>query len=64
MNYIFDDRFQMQSFVDGVGTPPADQYVAVDTTTYLLARDEDYENLFHTTADYVWSSPRIMLLDI
>ncbi len=24
-----------------------------DQTTYLLARDEDCENLFHSTADFV-----------
>lgn len=24
-----------------------------DTTTYLLARDEDCENTFHSTADFV-----------
>ncbi len=31
---------------------PSD-HIKVDTTTYLLARDEDCENAFHSTADFV-----------
>ena len=41
----------MATFQDSV-TPPT-QYKTVDTTTYLLARDEDCENAFHSTADFV-----------
>jgi len=42
---------QMRSFqsdVKDLGT-----YTTVDTTTYLLARDEDCENSFHSTADFM-----------
>jgi hypothetical protein len=42
---------QMRSFQSGVGNLKHDQ--SVETTTYLLARDEDCENSFHSTADFV-----------
>lgn len=40
------DTFQSDSKL------PSD-HIKVDTTTYLLARDEDCENAFHSTADFV-----------
>jgi hypothetical protein len=43
---------QMRTFVDG-HQPPKGAYKVVDTPTYLLARDEDCENAFHSTADFV-----------
>lgn len=46
-------RLQMESFVDGLSPPDPDSYSVVDTPTYLLARDEDCENLFHSMADHV-----------
>jgi len=41
----------MSSFQPGKKLPA--EYTSVDTTTYLLARDEDCENAFHSTADFV-----------
>ena len=34
-------------------TPPSSDYITQETTTFLLARDEDCENSFHSTADFV-----------
>jgi hypothetical protein len=42
---------QMNSFQPGAASLEHDS--VVDTTTYLLARDEDCENSFHSTADFV-----------
>lgn len=28
-------------------------YIEVNTTTYLLTRDEDFDNSFHTVADFM-----------
>lgn len=44
-------RGQMDSFTDS--TPPPAGVTVVDNPTYLLARDEDCENLFHSMADHV-----------
>jgi hypothetical protein len=37
------------------GTSGSGHDSAVETATYLLARDEDCENSFHSTADFVSS---------
>lgn len=42
---------QMRGFESGTSSLQAD--TVVPTTTYLLARDEDCENSFHSTADFV-----------
>lgn len=42
---------QMRGFEQGTSSLEAD--TVVPTTTYLLARDEDCENSFHSTADFV-----------
>lgn len=44
--------------------PPAAGYRTVDTPTYLLARDEDCENSFHSTADFVSSLRRHLCCDV
>ena len=47
---------QMASFLAGtteVGVLPSGSYETESTTTYLLARDEDCENSFHSTADFM-----------
>jgi len=44
---------QMQSFESDHQDPPANSYTTVTQSTYLLARDEDCENTFHSTADFV-----------
>ena len=41
---------QMSSFIE---TIKLDYDEIVDVPTYLLARDEDCENSFHSTADFV-----------
>ncbi len=41
----------MHSFQSEVPFPS--NYEHVKTPTYLLARDEDCENAFHSTADFV-----------
>lgn len=41
----------MRSFQEG--SPYPNDYETVNTVTYLLARDEDCENAFHSTADFV-----------
>lgn len=38
---------------DGIKPPSQSSYRTVDNPTYLMARDEDCENLFHSTADHV-----------
>ncbi len=43
----------MRSFESGKAPPADGDYDTVDTPTYLLARDEDCENSFHSTADFV-----------
>lgn len=43
----------MSSFETDKSIPNIDSYVTVDTTTYVLARDEDCENSFHSTADFM-----------
>lgn len=40
----------MRSFVVETSATPD---MVIDTPTYLLARDEDCENSFHSTADFV-----------
>ena len=42
---------QMSSFVSDAKLP--DSYTTVNIPTYLLARDEDCENSFHSTADFM-----------
>jgi len=42
---------QMSSFTPEAIVP--DSYTTVDVSTYLLARDEDCENSFHSTADFM-----------
>jgi hypothetical protein len=41
----------MESFQSS-SSPPA-EYETVDATTYILARDADYENTFHAMADFM-----------
>jgi hypothetical protein len=41
----------MRSFQSSTSFPTG--YEEVKTPTYLLARDEDCENAFHSTADFV-----------
>jgi hypothetical protein len=43
----------MRNFETVKSIPNTDSYVTVDTTTYVLARDEDCENSFHSTADFM-----------
>ena len=43
----------MDSFRAETPLPPEGSYRVEDTPTYLLARDEDCENLFHSMADHV-----------
>eukprot|EP01038_Epipyxis_sp_PR26KG_P005446 gene5446-7539_t len=45
------NSLQMNSFQSDVKNIKYDKIV--DTTTYLLARDEDCENAFHSTADFM-----------
>jgi hypothetical protein len=46
--------FQMRSFRDSAKiTKLKSEIEVVKTPTYLLARDEDCENAFHSTADFV-----------
>ena len=45
---------QFNTFQDGKSEANANQHYTVeDTPTYLLARDEDCENSFHSTADFM-----------
>lgn len=44
---------QMSTFQNIPTPPPQSSYTVEDTTTYLLARDEDCENSFHSTADFM-----------
>lgn len=44
---------QMSSFVDNSVSPKEGTFDVVDNPTYLLARDEDCENSFHSTADFM-----------
>ena len=46
---------QMSTFVSAPSftLPPKGSYEVQETPTYLLARDEDCENSFHSTADFV-----------
>ena len=46
-------RLQMDSFHSESQAPPVSSYQVIDTPTYLLARDEDCENLFHSSSDHV-----------
>ena len=44
----------MRNFQPGASQESYAQYTTtVHTPTYLLARDEDCENSFHSTADFV-----------
>lgn len=43
----------MDTFDAYVSAPVVGTYLVQDTPTYLLARDEDCENAFHSTADFV-----------
>lgn len=43
----------MTQFRSGMAAPKPGSYTVVDTPTYLLARDEDCENSFHSTADFM-----------
>lgn len=43
----------MSHFSAGRPAPTQGSYTVVDTPTYLLARDEDCENSFHSTADFM-----------
>jgi hypothetical protein len=46
--------FQMHSFRDNAKIANLKNEIEfVKTPTYLLARDEDCENAFHSTADFV-----------
>lgn len=44
---------QMSSFKAEAPLPKKGSYVVEETATYLLARDEDCENSFHSTADFM-----------
>lgn len=44
---------QMQSFEADRPDPSSSTYTVVSHPTYLLARDEDCENTFHSTADFM-----------
>ena len=47
-------RLQMDSFRSEAQVPSdSNAYEVIETPTYLLARDEDCENLFHSSADHV-----------
>ena len=51
----------MRSFESGV--PAASDTQLEETPTYLLARDEDCENSFHSTADFVSAMLLVMCVD-
>uniref|UniRef100_A0A7S4D838 EGF domain-specific O-linked N-acetylglucosamine transferase n=1 Tax=Heterosigma akashiwo TaxID=2829 RepID=A0A7S4D838_HETAK len=42
-----------KNFFDNQSPPPQGSYEVVRTPTYLLARDEDCENMFHAMADHL-----------
>ena len=44
-------QIQMRTFKSDMTIPSS--YEVINHTTYLLARDEDCENTFHSTADFV-----------
>jgi len=44
---------QMGSFASDAPWPKAGTFTVEETATYLLARDEDCENSFHSTADFM-----------
>ena len=44
---------QMEAFLADASVPNTFTYSKVDHVTYLLARDEDCENTFHSTADFM-----------
>jgi hypothetical protein len=50
-HFMNHHRAQMSTFVSDSNEP--DEYDTVDVPTYLLARDEDCENTFHSTADFM-----------
>eukprot|EP01032_Pedospumella_encystans_P018298 gene18298-20835_t len=49
--FMAHHAMQMRGFEPGTSSLQAD--TVVPTTTYLLARDEDCENSFHSTADFM-----------
>ena len=51
--FIIHTTCQMSSFKSIPGMPQDFYDEIIDTNTYLLARDEDCENAFHSTADFV-----------
>lgn len=58
---------QMGSFLhaaDGVVSPAAGTYTVEEVPTYLLARDEDCENSFHSTADFMNMFLVMSVLDV
>lgn len=58
INVLLRGTVQMRSFLPASSLEHSS---TVDTTTYLLARDEDCENSFHSTADFVSVLPsRVM----
>jgi len=50
---------QMSSFKPEM-KPPTENYETVEHPMYLLARDEDCENTFHSSADFVRIFLKIM----
>jgi hypothetical protein len=44
---------QMNAFQSDASVPNSFTYTTVNHETYLLARDEDCENTFHSTADFM-----------
>lgn len=50
-HFMNHHRAQMSTFVSDSDEP--DEYDTVDVPTYILARDEDCENTFHSTADFM-----------
>lgn len=44
---------QMLTFKQNAAVPPRGSYDIAENITYLMPRDEDYENMFHSAADFV-----------
>ena len=50
---VMCDVYQMRDFEGNADPAIYNQVIVQETPVYLLARDEDCENSFHTTADFV-----------
>ena len=51
--FMNHQRGMFRSLLAAQRPPNAGTYTTIDTTTYLLQRDEDCENAFHATADFM-----------